>query len=232
MTALRYAIYFTPQQHDPLTDAAARWLGRDAFSGETFPLSKLGELSRDEITELTTDPRRYGFHATLKAPFGLAPGKTEKELLDALEAFCAKTKPFDIPKVILGQIGALFAVVPDRVYPELQSFAASIVESFEPFRAPLSEADIARRKPERLTAAQQDNLQVWGYPYVFDDFRFHMTLTGQVPVDRADVMRAVLIERFSALVDRPLSINGLALFREDTRGTPFLVQSRLPFSGA
>ncbi|MCL6706030.1 DUF1045 domain-containing protein [Pseudomonas sp. R2.Fl] len=229
---MRYAIYFTPAGNDPLTQAAARWLGRDAFSGETFPLSEQGELAADEVMELTADPRRYGFHATLKAPFELRPGTTEEQLLGALEVFCAKTKPFDIPNVILGQIGAFFAVVPDRVYPELQSFAASIVETFEPFRAPLGEADIARRKPEKLTATQRDNLHAWGYPYVFDDFRFHMTLTGQVPADYAGAMRAVLLDRFSTLVDRPLPIDGLALFREDERGAPFLVQSRLPLSGA
>lgn len=229
---MRYAVYFTPPEHDPLTQAAARWLGRDAFSGAKHALSGQGELTLADITELTANPRRYGFHATLKAPFGLAPGRTEEELLNALEAFCATTKPFDVPNVIISRIGAFFAVVPDQIYPELQSFAASIVESFEPFRAPLSEADIARRKPEKLTATQRANLHTWGYPYVFDEFRFHMTLTGQVPTDRADPMHAVLIERFSHLVDRPLPIGGLALFREDERGGPFLVQSRLPLTGA
>ena len=229
---MRYAIYFTPPQNDPLTNAAARWLGRNAFSGETFPLSEQGELPLEEVTQLTADPRRYGFHATLKAPFALAPGKTEKELLDALEAFCVNTRPLDIPKVILGRIGAFFAIVPDRSYPELQSLEASIVETFEPFRAPLSDADIARRKPENLTAAQRTNLRIWGYPYVFDDFRFHMTLTGQVPANRTDAMQAALDERFSVHVDRPLAINGLALFREDAPGAPFLVQSWLPLAGA
>ncbi|CDZ54148.1 DUF1045 domain-containing protein [Neorhizobium galegae] len=229
---MRYALYFSPAENHPLTKAAARWLGRDAFTGETFPTPDVEGLSRDTVHELTADPRRYAFHATLKAPFELHPDRTEAELIKAAERFAAETTVFDIPNVIVGQLGRFFALVPDTIYPELQHFAGRVVEEFEHFRAPLSEADIARRKPDMLSSAQRANLDRWGYPYVMDEFRFHMTLTGQVPTEQATVMRRELDRRFADFANAPLTIDGLAIFVEPERGAPFIAHSWLPLASA
>jgi hypothetical protein len=134
--------------------------------------------------------------------------------------------------VIVGQLGHFFALVPDNLHPPLQRFAADVVETFEPFRAPLSEADIARRKPDTLPPRQRENLMRWGYPYVFDEFRFHMTLTGPVPEAKAPVMASILANRFAEFIGRPLRIDALVLFVEPERGAPFLVHSRLPLKAA
>lgn len=229
---MRYALYFSPAENHPLTKAATHWLGRDAFTGESFPTPQVEGLTRDDVHALTDDPRRYGFHATLKAPFELHPDRTEAELIAAFEDFAAETSAFDIPNVVVGQIGRFFAIIPDKVYPELQDFAARIVEDFEPFRAPLSEADIARRKPETLSAAHRANLERWGYPHVMDEFRFHMTLTGKVPPEQQLAMRQELDRRFAAFADVPLTIDGLALFIEPERGAPFTVHRWLPLRPA
>jgi putative phosphonate metabolism protein len=229
---LRYALYFSPDADHPLTKTASRWLGRDAFTGEAFPTPDVDGLSTEEVHTLTADPRRYAFHATLKAPFELADGKTEAELIEAFEQFAATTEAFDIPNVVVGQLGRFFALVPDRVYPELQDYAARIVEDFEPFRAPLSDADIARRKPETLSPQHRENLMRWGYPHVMDEFRFHMTLSGQVPPERAPAMRAALEPRFAAFTNRPLCIDGIALFVEPDRGADFIAHRWLPLKPA
>jgi putative phosphonate metabolism protein len=227
---LRYALYFSPAESHPLTNAAARWLGRDAFTAETFPTPQVEDLSAETVARLTSDPRRYGFHATIKAPFELQPDRNEAELISAVEDFANQTPAFDIPKVVVGQLDRFFAIVPDQVYPDLQRFAASVVETFEPFRAPLSEADIARRRPERLTASERDNLDRWGYPHVMDDFQFHMTLTGQVEPDLAPAMRRALDQRFEEFTAAPLSIDGLALFIEPSRGDAFTIHRWLPLA--
>jgi putative phosphonate metabolism protein len=230
--ALRYALYFTPPKDDPLTLLAGRWLGRDAFSGEEFPAHDAGGISAAEQRELTEEPRRYGFHATLKAPFELAASVTERDLMAVAEDFAAKTPAFILPELVLGQLGRFFALVPGDLYPPLQEFAAKVVKFFEPFRAALSEADIARRKPESLSEAHRANLLRWGYPYVMDEFRFHMTLTGQVVPERQDAMRALLENTFADHAGRPIAISGLAVFIEETRGAPFKVHSWLPLAGA
>lgn len=229
---MRYALYFSPPKDDPLTGAASLWLGRDAFTGETYPAPAYEQLGQAEQFELTADPRRYGFHATIKAPFALAASVTEKDLMAFAEDFAAGTPAFEIPELVLGQLGRFFALVPGSLHQPLQDFAAKVVKSFEPFRAALSEADIIRRNPEKLSDSQRANLQRWGYPYVMEDFGFHMTLSGQVPETRAAVMKTILAERFSGFTGRPLSISGLAVFLEETRGAPFKVHSWLPLSGA
>jgi putative phosphonate metabolism protein len=214
---VRYAIYFSPAKDHPLTEAASRWLGRNAFSGTLHD-------DHDDYADMTEEPRRYGFHATLKAPFELAEKYSEAELLTAFEDFAASQSTFEIPRVVVGALGPFFALVPDRTYQPLQDFAAEV----DRFRAPLSETDIARRRPQMLTESQRQNLSLWGYPHVMDDFRFHMTLTGRIDESEQLAMREVLSSRFSEFTDRPLSISSLALFIEETRGAPFTVHSWHP----
>ncbi len=229
---MRYALYFAPAEDAPLTRAAADWLGRDAFSGEILPVETHPDFGPEELSDLTADPRRYGFHATLKAPFSLKDGSSEADLLEAMTAFCDAHTSFAIPSVIVSRLGPFFALVPETLYPPLQDFAAGVVKAFEPFRAPLSEADIARRNPDRLNERQRKNLLTWGYHHVFEDFRFHMTLTGPVPEARAELMATLLESRFSPFTRRPLAIDSLTLFVEPERGAPFLVHSRQALSPA
>ncbi|MGQ3281168.1 MAG: DUF1045 domain-containing protein, partial [Shinella sp.] len=72
---MRYALYFTPSASDPLTLSAQRWLGRNAFTGATLAQLSVQGFDAATLAGLTADPRRYGFHATLKAPFSLAEGR-------------------------------------------------------------------------------------------------------------------------------------------------------------
>ena len=228
---MRYALYFTPPKDDPLTSLATRWLGRDAFSNEIFSDKAIGPVPEGHA-ELTADPRRYGFHATLKAPFELATSVNERDLLEVAAEFASRTKAFVIPELVLGQLGHFFALVPGSLYQPLQDFASRVVKSFEPFRAPLSQYDIARRNPEEMTEPHRANLLRWGYPYVNDEFRFHMTLTGRVPAERQADIHEVLRERFADHIGKPLDISGLAIFVEEERGAPFTVRSWLPLAGA
>lgn len=225
---MRYAIYFTPAPDSSLTRDASCWLGRDAFSGEMLGAPSDLPIPVEQWQKLVAEPRRYGFHATLKAPFELRDGQSEAALVEALDAFAASATPFDIPEVVVGQLGPFFALVPDAVHPPLEAFATSVVESFETFRAPLSDADMARRRPERLTEPQRDNLMAWGYPYVMDEFRFHMTLTGPVENDLAPIILSELRRRFSRDERQPLAVDGLALFIEASRGEPFTIHSWRP----
>ncbi|HTO33053.1 MAG TPA: DUF1045 domain-containing protein [Pararhizobium sp.] len=225
---MRYAFYISPDRDAPLTVAAERWLGANPFTGETHALEPKGDFSAAELTALTADPRRYGFHGTLKAPFELAPGISEPELLDAFEAFAETCVPFRIPEMVLGQLGPFFALVPATHCPDLQEFADATVRQFSRFRAPLSDADIVRRRPETLSTQMRSNLFDWGYPYVFESFRFHMTLTGQVPAERQSAMQALLMQEFAPFIGQPMEVTSLALFVEPTRGAPFTIHSLLP----
>lgn len=227
---MRYALYFTPAASDSLTLAGARWLGRNAFNGAPLEQPAVAGFELPALSALTADPRRYGFHATLKAPFELAEGRSEAELVAEVARFAAAMEGFDIPEVVVDRLGSFFALIPSEECAPLQAFAGEVVRRFDGFRAPLSSADIARRRPDELTGEERQNLVQWGYPYVFDTFRFHMTLTGRVPADIAPAMEEALLRYFAEFHGRPLSISGIALFREPSRGADFTVHSLFPLS--
>ncbi|WP_421858420.1 DUF1045 domain-containing protein [Oricola sp.] len=229
---MRYAIYFTPPRDNPLTRRASAWLGRDAFSGLALPHAEQANLALGELAYFTALPRRYGFHATLKAPFRLPDGVSENALLQLAERFSREASMVTIPRICVTRIGAFFALTAADPNPALNAFAARVVAVFEKMRAPLTEREFERRDPDKLTTAQLRNLQNWGYPYVFDEFRFHMTLTG--PVDQADRPRvdAALQQSFGEFFDEPLEIDHIAVFVERETGAPFEVHSLFPLSSA
>jgi len=222
---MRYAIYFTPGQNDPLTRLAASWLGRDPFTGAQPPAPAVTSLSPAEIAYHTASARRYGFHATLKAPFHLAEGETEAELDSAVASFAAAADPILLSKLTPARIDGFLALVPGSPAPDLDRFAGEVVTVFDRFRAPLSEAEVKRRNPEALSPEEFRNLLQWGYPYVFESFRFHMTLTGRVGDHDLDRVRAAIDEVFATTLARPATVDGLALFVEPEPGAPFLVKS-------
>jgi len=208
----RYAIYYVPAATDPLYRLGAEALGYDSFSGSAIDFPKAITESVSDWVEVTTDPRKYGFHATLKAPFALAPGRSEAELLKAVEAFAAPATP-TIPLVV-SAISSFIAVIPAAPSAELSALAQTCVEAFDGFRAPLTERDRARRRPDRLTERQLTYLDRWGYPYVADEFRFHMTLTGSLPRDRHDHLLPILRSLFRDITATPRAIDRIALCRQ------------------
>lgn len=224
---MRVAVFFTPPPEHPLTRAAALWLGRDAFTGETLPPPAGDRVAADEIAALTALPRRYGFHATLKPPFRLAEGCRMEDVDEAFETVAGSLPQVDLGRLSISQIGAFFALTPVAESGAVGELAADIVRRFDGFRAPATVDEIARRRPERLSSRQRDNLVEWGYPYVFDDFLFHMTLTGPVAAEKRAAVRRVLENRFQALLELPVVIDALALFVEPVPPGDFVVRNRV-----
>jgi putative phosphonate metabolism protein len=226
---MRFAIYFTPPPDSSLTQRAASWLGRDPFTGMAVQPPSVSTLTAAEIAFHSAPPRRYGFHATLKAPFRLAPGESEASLADAVARFALSAEAFHIPQLVVGQLDGFFALLPGAPVAALNRFADDVVREFDRFRAPLSEVEIERRNPDALSAEEFNNLHRWGYPYVFDAFRFHMTLTGRVGGNEAERIRVALDEVFGAILAAPVLVDGIALFVEPEAGAPFAVHSYCGF---
>ena len=221
---MRVAIYHTPPYEHPLTRAAADWLGRCAFTGAP----KVASVAPD----LTASARRYGFHATIRAPFRSIEGCDLGELEDRLAQFCGTAEPIAFERLALAELGSFLALVAEPQPDALARLQRHVLELAEPFRAPLSEAEIGRRNPQQLTERQRRYLERWGYPYVLEDFRFHMTLTESLEAivrrDVADKARA----HFAEFVDRPYRLDALALFVEPAPGVDFTIRSIHPFGSA
>ena len=227
----RYAIYYASAPGGDLDLFGARLLGYDVVGGQELPFPE--ELIRavPDWRDLTADPRKYGFHATLKAPFSLADGKTEAQLLAACATFAATPRAIPVIKPVVGSISGFIAVIPEETSPELIPLAADCVSEFDSFRAPLTESDRARRNLSRLTPEQREHLDRWGYPYVMADFRFHMTLTGRLDTGRQEPVLAMLKKRFSALGLATLAIDRIAVFRQDSAVSRFRIVDQWELSG-
>ena len=221
----RYALYYAPPIDHPLTRVAARWLGRDAFGGRV-PARTLPPAWEP----LITDPRRYGFHTTLKPPMRLKPEFHSWDLQTAASDFARKQVPLNVGHLKVARIGSFFALVPEEAPVALRALADAAVSELDRFRAPMGSEEFACRNKPNLDTVEVENLRTWGYPYVFERFRFHMSLTGPVPDPLADEIGAELKRRFEPCLAEPLRVDALAIFMEETPGTDFVALSRTAFA--
>ncbi|WP_106795513.1 DUF1045 domain-containing protein [Rhizobium sp. H4] len=225
---MRYAICFTPPASDPLSLVAANWLGRNVYSGDMLEPPAVRGLGIHEIAFHTAVPRRYGFHGVLKAPFHLSADMSESQLLRDLMRFAGTFAPFQISRLEIARLGSFYSLMPSAPCQQIQYLASAIVQEFDRYRAPLSEADIERSDPDGLSAAQFANLHRWGNPYVMDEFRFHMPVTGSINAIDMPRIEAALRTIFEPALKEPVMVSNVALMIEEGTGGPFRVHSLHP----
>lgn len=212
----RYAIYYAPPPASPLARFGADWLGWDADAGCLRDGFDLPGLPRPRA-EITATPRRYGFHATLKAPFRLAPGCGRAGLEAAVAALAGGVAAFPLA-LRLDALGPFLALAPGADSPPLAALADACVTRLDGFRAPPSEAELARRRAPGLAPAEEAHLVRWGYPYVLGTFRFHMTLTGRLPPDDRRATRAALETVTAPLIALPAPVTEICVCGEAADG--------------
>jgi putative phosphonate metabolism protein len=231
MTDPRFAIYFTPPPNSRLARFGAAMLGYDCDSAREVAQLAVPGIDPTALAGAAAEPRRYGFHATLMAPFHLDAKTSEAALAAHLETFAARRTPAKLGRLVVGLIGGFVALIPAAPAADVVALAAECVRAFADYRAPLAPADRQRRITAGLTPAQIALLDRWGYPYVLDEFRFHMTLTGSLPATRREPWRAALAAAFAGAADDPVLIDAVSLVRQDDRGARFRVIARQPLGG-
>lgn len=231
----RYALYFAPAIDSPWWQAGCRWLGRDPDSGALCLQPEIPGVPPLMMEKLTAEARRYGFHATLKAPFRLAEGFSETNLITMAESFAAVQPPLMLQDVRVRPLAGFLALRPADPLAEIASLAMRCVAYFDNLRAPPAPSELAKRRSAGLTTRQELLLQRWGYPYTEEEFRFHMTLTDSlddVDQEASYALRKAAEAWFEpAARAAPLTIDALTIFREEQPGAPFSILRRLPFEG-
>jgi putative phosphonate metabolism protein len=208
----RFAVYYAPSPASDLAQAGAAWLGWDAHNGAALTHPDLGL----DLATLTQTPRKYGLHGTLKPPMRL--GGSVASFLDGVEALAEQLAPLDLGALRLKSLHGFLAIVPDPQPQALSDCAAEIVRALDPFRAPATESELARRRAAGLSARQEELLAQWGYPYVMEEFRFHVTLTGRLSQPQMqDAMRAAH-GWFGPALAQPQALDSLCVFGEDAAG--------------
>jgi len=218
---VRYAIYFAPPADSPLWQKASQWIGRDSAKGMDIPVPETIGVPAERLWGMTVSPRRYGFHATLKAPMWLAEPYEYDDLVAAITRFCARTAPVSAGQLTPRMLGGFLALMPEVQSAELSDFAASCVAGFDALRAPMSASERAKRAQAGLSERQTALLDQYGYPYVMDEFRLHMTLSDRLPEGEHDQMLAAARAWFAPVLAEPVMITHLSVFSEAEPGAPF-----------
>ena len=226
----RYAIYFAPPPESALYRFGSAWLGRNAVTGAELPPPPLNGLTEKLWRRVTAGPSLYGFHAPLKPPFHLSRDRTKDDLVASVDCFAKTVGPFDAPPLRLARLSSVIALVPHEESPALVAFAEACVREFEPFRAPLAPEDFTKRQAAQLTPRQLELLTTWGYPYVLDEWLFHMTLASGVDGTDADRLCAILAPLVQSHTKSPLRIDSVSIFEQPAPQVPFRVIARFPFA--
>lgn len=227
----RFAIYWAPDSDDPLAVFADAWLGRDRATAAPRPRPVIAGLDPARLADLTREPSLYGFHATLKAPFALDPASGSERLQQTARAFTASRRPFRMPPLALASLSGFLALTARSVTSDLHALADDCVRVFDAFRLPEDEAALARRRSPALSPRQEELLRRWGYPYVLDEWRFHLTLTSRLDEAERQRVAALLQPLLAPLLDRPRVCDAICLVCQEHRLAPFRRVERYRFGG-
>lgn len=230
MSGARYGLYFAPEDGTALARLGWQWLGRQPGERELRSLPSVG-LDSARQAEMVADARRYGFHATLKPPFRLADPGRRDELWAMAGDFAAGRKPFVEPPFVLDELDGFLALRPSGPSAALAALAGDCIRQFDRLRAPATPAERQKRLAAPLTERQRRHVDAWGYPYVFEDFRLHLTLTCRLDRDERASCRALLQDLFAPALAEPVAFQSLCIFEQPAADAPFILAARFPFGG-
>lgn len=221
---MRVAVYYAPDPADPLWRAGCAWLGRDPETGAAPQQPDL-----PGIAEVTAEPRLYGLHCTLKAPIRLA--SSYPAFRADVAALANTIRPFELPPLAVADLSGFLALRETRSSPELQALADACVAWLDPHRLPPEAAELARRRQHGLSPARDALLERWGYPGVFNHWRFHMTLTRRLTPAEHAAYRPAAERYLERALAHPRRVDALCLFTQAEPGAPFLIGERIALGG-
>jgi Protein of unknown function (DUF1045) len=207
----RVAIYAAPAPGTDWWERGSEWLGRCASRRCGLPMPEIGRINHAVGRAVTADPRRYGWHATLKAPFRLSSQSNLWALRDAVAAICREHRAFDLGDLQVRRLGSFLALLPENAPAALGALADDCVRRLQPLAAPLSEAELARRRRVPLTAEE-------------DALMMAFSLTGSlagVPDDVVGRLWVAATRQFGVLP--PMRLDRLSIFIEPTPGADFVL---------
>ena len=224
MQFLRYAIYYVPPANAGWAQFGSAWLGWDSISGTVPPSVSLNDTLPIPQPDICATPRKYGLHATLKPPFCLRCGETETNLIEATRFLAENLEGASSDGLELARLGRFLALKPRGGEKEFITLAANCVRELDAFRAPLTPAELEKRNPSQLSASQKQNLLDWGYPYVMQEFRFHITMTGRMAKPDLAIVEQILRRKLDPLLPEPFLLQDVAVMGEADDGKFHLIE--------
>ncbi|WP_233840467.1 DUF1045 domain-containing protein [Dyella sp. 2HG41-7] len=211
---MRYAVYFCPAEGSALDVLGREWLS----------IEQLPAIEVERLRALTINVRRYGWHATLCAPFALTESARYDDLRREVVDIAQRSRTIEVP-LQLDKLAGFLALRPSVEEQPIKALAERCVRQLNALRAPNTEAAWRRRAPH-LDGVELALFRQFGYPYVLDRFRFHMTVAA--PAD--DGQERSIREWFAPFLAKGLAarIEALTLCYEKAPDRPFEVIERIP----
>jgi putative phosphonate metabolism protein len=225
----RYAIFWAPQAGSGLARFGATWLGWDAEAG--CDVAQPDVPVPRPLEQITHAPRRYSFHGTLKPPFRLAEGADAATLDQATRELAARTPPVTAPGLAPSTRLGFLALMPAGPAPALDALATACTRGLDRFSAAPDAAELAERRSRGLSAGQEHNLTRWGYPYVLEDFRFHLTLSGRLRPGEAAALTEAVTALAAPHLAPVLELDDICLYGDPGAGAGFRLLRRYPLAG-
>ena len=127
-------------------------------------------------------------------------------------------------------IGKFLALSPIASSVQLENMASDCVRAVDGFRAHRTAKELALYRQAKLTVHQDQMLENCGYPYILEEFRFHITLTGRI-VDEPerDLAMAAAAKQCKDFIGKPLVINEVVICRKPSPDQAMRVVRRVPF---
>jgi Protein of unknown function (DUF1045) len=215
---MRYAIYFCPASDTALGRLGQNWLAASPHAPE------LTGISTERRNALLFKVRRYGWHATIRAPFMPAVDVAYDDVRRAVASVAHACASFELP-LHIHRLAGFLALRPcvDGAAPK--QLAAICLTALLPLCAPLSN-EVLERRSVGLDADEAGLLQGYGYPYVLDRYRFHLTLSAPATESEENAMREWLEPRVAELPSTRM--DALSICREATPGGAFELVERIP----
>ncbi len=222
----RYAIFFSPRPDEPLAEFGRRWFGLDTETRQ--PVEDAWPIP----TGLLRTPRRYGFHATLKAPFRLRKGRAEEGLLQAVEALAGELAPRELGLLVPKELGSFITLQQSLPNPAVDELAFTCVRDLDLFRQPLTEEEQDAIFGKGISRKQKGNVYAWGYPYVGSEYIFHMTLTSILAPHEIPEWKQKVLEWGMEYLAEPVTLRDLCVFAQPSAEEPFRPIARFPLTGS
>jgi len=227
-TGVRYAVYFAPEANTPLARFGRSWLGHDPETGEEIARETFG-LEPAMAEHAIATPSLYGLHGTLKPPFQFQEGRSVESLKARLAAMAHIACPVNLGRLAVTRLGNFLALQPEHS-PKAQWLAAHCMFAVEDFRAPMTCSEKKRRLQADLTRHQRLLLELYGYPYVLSEYRFHITLTGPLDDAEHEIVGPALVKALGHITAETVHIKSICLFVQRAAGERFRIVSRWPLS--
>ena len=177
----------------------------------------------------TAAAARYGWHATIKAPFSLQHGVDTEAIPAAFQAWAQGRAALTLPPLALRNMGDYLALTPNAPSSALQEMALDCVRALHPLARPLTDQQIAQRRLTPLTPVQDAMLLQWGYPFVGDAFQWHMTLTGSLKglvESEVQMLQDAALAWFAPVLNQAVELDAICWFVEPEAGGDFYEAQR------